>query len=556
MTGGKHGITAAHLRFPKQTEAIPTGITSLLFASNGTDRIDFICTEAHPRDYNTSIYHGYIQAGQSFNSQGDVIDADIFDQEAPDPSAFTPVFTATPEDGVNDASEYHRAWTVELEHDRAGNIYALFTTRYGTEVSSNASGDADHRLFYARLDFGETEWAYTELCKMGIPLDPREQDYTGLGAIHPNRPEIVFVSTPFNPSTGASTQRWEIYRGESTDNGSTWQWTTITGNSSVDNFRPVIPSWDSSNTAVLWLRGEYVWQHEFDQTVVGLVQRDGQSAGSMTYLDASASNTELAAGGPLNATGPGGAMGSADDLWHWRTSHGNGSTVLTSAESGGEDAPALRSRFEGLEPGTYEVWGNFWANPEADWRVRAGLSADGTLLFRHKACQQIDSSAYDAPVTRAGEGNVFLYQGYLGRVEISAGGMLDVYIDDDAVETGTASTLVGNTTRTWYDGASVSAVNPPTAVKFEGGKSSPFLYHAANTITMDIADPGTYSLSLFGLDGAFLSSLFSGYLQSGRQTIHWEPPNTLKGLFILRLEKSGHYPGTSITAKDNYLVIW
>jgi hypothetical protein len=31
------------------------------YASNGVDRIDFITTEHHPRDFNNSIYHGYIQ---------------------------------------------------------------------------------------------------------------------------------------------------------------------------------------------------------------------------------------------------------------------------------------------------------------------------------------------------------------------------------------------------------------------------------------------------------------------------------------------------------------
>ena len=62
------------------------------FRSNGTDRIDFICTEAHPRDYDNSIYHGYIKGGKSFNSLGVEIDSNIFDNTAPAPQNFTRVW--------------------------------------------------------------------------------------------------------------------------------------------------------------------------------------------------------------------------------------------------------------------------------------------------------------------------------------------------------------------------------------------------------------------------------------------------------------------------------
>jgi hypothetical protein len=303
------------------------------YANNGTDRIDFIMTEAHPRDFNTSIFHGYLLKGKTYNTQGTVIDSDIFDQTAPDPQAFTRVFSSSPEDNNNDASEYHRAWTVDLERI-GGSLYALFTTRYGTQVSADKPGDADHRLFYAKLENSQGNWTYKELCKMGVPLDPREQDYTGLGTIDPKNPNVVYVSTPINPSTNAATPHWEIYRGESSNNGSSWNWTAITSNSSADNFRPIIPSWDAKNRAVLWLRGEYIWQHEHDQSVVGMVHPANETVGSMTYVDASASNTTLSDGGTLNATGPGSGMGSNDQQWHWRTGYGNGGSILASAEGG------------------------------------------------------------------------------------------------------------------------------------------------------------------------------------------------------------------------------
>ena len=42
---------------------------------NNTDRIDFVGTEAHPRDVDTSLCHGYIQGGKVYNSAGTVVDS-------------------------------------------------------------------------------------------------------------------------------------------------------------------------------------------------------------------------------------------------------------------------------------------------------------------------------------------------------------------------------------------------------------------------------------------------------------------------------------------------
>jgi hypothetical protein len=38
--------------------------------------------------------------------------------------------------------------------------------------------------------------------------------------------------------------------------------------------------------------------------------------------------------------------------------------------------------------------------------------------------------------------------------------VLDVFVDDEPIRTGTANTIVGDTARTWYEGVSYSIVNP------------------------------------------------------------------------------------------------
>ena len=95
------------------------------YASNGVDRIDFIATEHHPRDFNNNIYHGYIKNGQMFRSDGTQLDANIFDNSAPNQTVLTKVFQSDPENG---SQVNTRAWTTDLQVDSSGNPYAIFTS--------------------------------------------------------------------------------------------------------------------------------------------------------------------------------------------------------------------------------------------------------------------------------------------------------------------------------------------------------------------------------------------------------------------------------------------
>ncbi|MEJ2647047.1 MAG: BNR-4 repeat-containing protein [Sedimentisphaerales bacterium] len=420
------------------------------FCSNGVNRIDFICTEHHPRDYNTSIYHGYIYDGKSWDSYGNLIDDNIFDEDAPGPEDFTPVFISSPEDRVNDSNEYHRAWTVELQIDSLGLPCLLFSTRYGTKVADNASGDADHRLFYARFD--GSVWRYTELCKMGRGLHNNEQDYTGLGAIHPNDPNLIYVSTNFDPCDNTPLEHHEIFRGQTPDNGLTWNWTQITLNSTEDNIRPAIPTWDPNHTAVFWTRGEYPGQENFDMMLVGMIEQNDEHLGLITFVDANSLNTTCVNGSRFAPTGPDVFPGPKDDNWHQYSAYGNEGSFYTAGESS-ENAPVLKTTITPLEDGIYDMFAYFWCDPSEDWGLRAGFTPDDLLCFSKQSSQQAEASQF-AGFVDVLEDEAALYRVYIGRRQITEYDSIDVYVDDYD------GSFKNAPTRTTYEGIGIARVIP------------------------------------------------------------------------------------------------
>jgi len=418
------------------------------FRGNGVDRIDFIGCEQHPRNYNNSVFHGYIQNGKSYDSNGVVIDSDLYDQDAPSIQAFTPIFIAA-EPQLPDT--YHTGWTNEIELDKNGYPVCLYQTRYGTEPWGNGSGQAtigaaDHRFFYARFD--GAAWTSTELGKMGVGLHLPEQDYIGMGCIHPDDVNIVYISTNFDPVTDVDIGMREIFKGVTSDNGLTWDWTQITFDSTINNTRPAIPPWDANNTAVVWTRGNWGQDNyeDYDLVVVGIVDQEDVTLGPVTYIDADEINTTESDDSPFTPTGPSGSPGAVDSQWHEYTGYGNAGSCYTAGDSGTEDAPTIKTTITGLADGTYDVFAYFWCDPDEDWGVRGGFTSSDMLCFSKQSSQFAEASQFSGSVTVLGNG-VELYRVYIGRKKISGGASVDVYIDD-------------------YDGSYNS--NPPDHTTYDG----------------------------------------------------------------------------------------
>jgi hypothetical protein len=241
----------------------------LKYAYDGKDTIHFITTEDHPRNYDNSVYHGFLRDGTVFLSDGtpqgklsETTDTKIAAWD------LTKVFQGDP-DNV--------AWVTDLELDRQKRPYLAFSVQKDGRGLRTGRGGMDHRYYYGRWD--GSAWHVHEMAHAGSRLYGGEDDYTGLVALDPNDPGVVYISTNCDPVSGTpltssadGRRHHEIYRGASRDAGKTWRWEPITANSSVDNVRPIVPHWNDTRTALVWMRGTYRQNHgQWDTAVVATI---------------------------------------------------------------------------------------------------------------------------------------------------------------------------------------------------------------------------------------------------------------------------------------------
>jgi hypothetical protein len=526
----------------------------LKYWSNGIDRIDFVCTEYHPRDYPTSLYHGYIKNGKSYKSDGTVVDNNILDTlNIPTPVDFTRVFA---DSTIVQGDTMRRCWNIDVQRYADGSIATLVSARANNNVGGSSSAiNPDHDFLYCRYD--GSKWSYTYLGKAGLKLYASEQDYTGLGALCPNDPNTIYVSTSYDPRDNTNLGVREIFKGVTSDQGATWSWTAITRNSVRDNIRPIVPAWDKNNSALLWMRVTYSSAQLFDAAIVGIIDRKTDPATLKTYVDATLSNTTLVDGSSLSTTGPDSTGGALDNRWHQRLGLGNGGSVLTSAEVGGENAPTLKTHVPVPRTGTYDVWVNFWGNPtsSADWRIKAGLSPDAMQLFRSMACKQVEDGDHDTKLVLTGTNNIGLYQAYLGRVQAVSGNAFDVFVDDSAVQVATTGTLRGDIDRTCFDGVSyalvstsVSAVETQTLpTEFQLSQNYPNPFNASTNFEFRISNFGFVNVKIFDVLGREVATLVNEARPAGVYTIRWDASGYPSGAYVYRLQTRNLSEGRSET---------
>lgn len=222
------------------------------YAANKTDTLFFIGTEDHPRNYDNSVFAGFVRGGKIYQSDG---------------TFYRPLSTTTEKSGdiwdltcIYRGDADHVAWVIDLHLDKQGNPVCLFSTQRDGKGLPREQGGFDHRYHYARWD--GKKWIEQEIAYAGTRLYSGEDDYTGLAAIDPQDTRIVYVSTDAHPTTGEplvsktdGQRHHELFRG--VIDGGEVVWTALTQNSTEDNLRPLVPVWDDPRTALVWMAGRY-----------------------------------------------------------------------------------------------------------------------------------------------------------------------------------------------------------------------------------------------------------------------------------------------------------
>lgn len=232
------------------------------YAGNGRDAIHLVYTEGHPRDADNSLYHIIYRDGMLRRSDGTPIAP--LSQGIERPEQGTKIFQG-------DAD--HVAWPCDVALDTDGHLRVAYSVQVGSGGKPPRSGGDDIDYRFAVWD--GIRWNDHALAHAGTRLYAGEDDYSGLVALDPDRPDTLYLSTNVDPDTAAplvsradGKVHYEIFRGVTSDAGASWRFEPITGDSSQDNLRPIVPRGVGSQTALLWLRGTYRTYTDYHQNVM------------------------------------------------------------------------------------------------------------------------------------------------------------------------------------------------------------------------------------------------------------------------------------------------
>ena len=252
------------------------------YASNHRDRIDLVYTDAHPRDFDNSIYHLYYRDDAFRRSDGSVLrslgDLPIAHDAG---ERGTVVYRYSEEpwgagQGADDWIPGGRGWTWDVAYaddDRPG---VAFQVRRG-EVGG-PGWEAD-RIYYYYARWTGAAWEKHFIAQAGRPLYERERDYGGGITIDPQDPRVVYLSSnalrPFDLSSLDDVplqpqSRYRLYRGETRDGGRTFEWTDLAPATTEDNLRPHAIDSPGQRTALVWFRGKYDSYTSYRARVMGM----------------------------------------------------------------------------------------------------------------------------------------------------------------------------------------------------------------------------------------------------------------------------------------------
>lgn len=234
------------------------------YADNGKDMVYVSTTDAHPRNFGNSIYFSKFRDGKFYKADGTFI-KELAKDGPLRPSEAELIYegSMTTKKPKGSESVPGAAWTSSIAIDAKGHPHIAYTLYLSND---------DHRYRLASWD-GE-RWIDREIAYGGKCLYTRESSYTGLVALDPVDPSVVFISADVDPATGVDHGgTHEVYRAKITagDDVRSTNWKAVTKNSPVRNIRPMVVRGDDRRI-VLWSRGDFVTFKNYQLDTVGFVE--------------------------------------------------------------------------------------------------------------------------------------------------------------------------------------------------------------------------------------------------------------------------------------------
>jgi hypothetical protein len=291
------------------------------YASNSTNRIDFLYTDGHPRDLTNSLYHLYYQGGELRKTDGVLVkdfSAIPLLHDNGERGSVIYQYSDAPEPDPNDHIPTGRAWCWEIAYQPNGDPACVFTVQRDMVTGTNWFDD---RIYYYYGRWTGTNWQKRFIAQAGRPLYASEDDYAGGICLDPEDPNVIYLSSnaanPFDLSSTTAVplranERYEIYKGLTTDGGLSFTWQPVTTNSAADNLRPYIPRNHGPQRTVLWFRGAYSSFTSYACSIVGLFSAPLPQPPSVSITNPAGrpviltnSNSRLKLSASTTDTGPG-----------------------------------------------------------------------------------------------------------------------------------------------------------------------------------------------------------------------------------------------------------